>query len=127
MADRRSFLRGLVTLPLIVGGTVVIFPQAAAAIVPPLPVAFDPAAFVTDLAAAGYSVIAHRSVPRGGERTSIPSYVIQPRRGRGFGKGYIAVMARWNAAMDACPDHVEHVVAYAFSQPSGAHREAAHV
>ena len=72
--------------------------------------AFDPAAFVADLRAAGYTVTAIREVPR--PDAGRPSYCIQPAVGRGFGDGYISVMERWADAMAACPDHVDHVVAH---------------
>jgi hypothetical protein len=123
IAARAATLRRAlhVCLPL-VGGSVALLGKPAAAA---MPIHFDAAAFVADLAAAGYSVIAHRSVPRGGEKTSTPSYVIQPSRSRGFEGGYLVVMARWTAAMDSCPDHVERVVAYVFGQPGAAQRGTA--
>lgn len=78
------------------------------------PVAFDAAAFVTDLQGAGYSVAAYQPVPRGGEKAKPPSYFIQPPEGHGFGAAYIAVITRWTDSMDACPDHVDRVVDYVF-------------
>ena len=92
-----------------------------------LPTAFDPAACVNDLLAAGYRISAYVSVPCDGFSVEPPAYLIRPPPGRGFGAAYTAVMARWADAMDACPDHVERVVTYAFGQPGAAHREAAHV
>ena len=109
MADRRSYLRGLAALPLS-GGSLAILGQPASAAA--LPVAFDPAAFVAEIMATGYVVSAHRSVPLpGGEKVSRPSYRIEPPPDRGFGEADLAIMAPWNAAMDACPDHVKRVVA----------------
>ncbi|RYB06249.1 hypothetical protein [Lichenibacterium ramalinae] len=110
MADRRSFLRGLVLLPLI-GGSIAILGQPTAAAVP---ADFDPAAFLSDLRAAGYDVTACRGVPRGGGAAPSPSYFITPTGGSGFGEVYLAVMVKWTAAMNACPDHVERVVAHVF-------------
>ena len=115
MFDRRSFLCGLAALPLL-GGSVAIVGQPAVAAA--LPVAFDPAVFVADLMGAGYEVTAYRSVPLGREERSRPSYYIQPPSGRGFGEAYFAIVARWTDAMDACPDHVERVVAYVFDETS---------
>ena len=114
MRDRRTVLCGLAALPF-AGGAVAILGQPTAATA--LPVSFDPVAFLADLTAAGYRVSAYRSIPRGGgENTSTPSYFIQPPAGRGFGEDHRAIMARWSDAMDACPDHVERVVAHVFEQ-----------
>lgn len=81
-----------------------------------LPTAFDPAAFVDDLLAAGYRVSAYLGVPCGGLSVEPPSYIIRPLPGRGSGAGYRAVMARWADAIGACPDHIERVVAYVFER-----------
>ena len=112
MSDRRTFLRGLASLPLI-GGSIVILGQPTAAAVP---AAFDPAAFLSDLRAAGYDVTACRGVPRGGRAAPSPSYFITPMGGSGFGEGYLAVMVKWTDALKACPDHVERVVDHVFEK-----------
>lgn len=79
--------------------------------------AFDPAAFVADLHAAGFSVIAMRETPQPGWGACRPAYCIGPGpRGAFSGRRYLAVMARWSDAMDACPDHVERVVAHLLEQ-----------
>ena len=66
------------------------------------PVAFDPAAFVADLRAAGCRVVVGGPI----RPSDLPDgYFIAPSR------GYPAVMARWSDAMEACPDHIERVVA----------------
>ena len=118
---RRGFVQGGVV---VLGAGAMGIPIAAQAA---LPTAFDPAAFVDDLLAAGYRVSAYVGVPCGGLSVEPPSYIIRPPPGRGFGAAYTAIMSRWADAMDACPDHVERVVTYAFGQPGAAHREAAHV
>ncbi len=81
-----------------------------------MPLAFDPAAFLAELTEAGYGVTAYRSIPRGGENISTPSYFIRPPEGRGFGNDYLAIMARWADAVRACPEHVESVVAEVFER-----------
>ncbi len=113
MPDRRTVLCGLAALPF-AGGAVAILGQPTAAVA--LPVAFDPAAFLAELTAAGYGVTAYRSIPRGGENISTPSYFIRPPDGRGFGDDYLAIMARWADEVRACPDHVERVTAEVFKQ-----------
>lgn len=75
-------------------------------------VAFNPAAFVADLRAAGYTVSAMPDIPQPSWDMRAPTYSIMPARGRGFGEAYFDVMERWTGAMDACPDHVSLVVAY---------------
>ena len=65
---------------------------------------FDPAAFLADLDAAGCEVFLMQPVSLGRENVST-TYFIAPT------PGYVAAMARWADAMDACPDHVERVVA----------------
>lgn len=83
--------------------------------------AFDPAAFVADLQAAGFSVIAMRSIPQPGWGANRPAYCIGPGSRSAFGgRRYLAVMARWSDAMDACPDHVDRVVAHVLEQGSQA-------
>ncbi len=114
MPDRRTFLCGLAALPF-AGGSVAILGRSTAATA--LPAAFDPAAFLADLTAAGYGVTAYRSVPCAGYgEISKPSYYIEPPERDGFGDDYSAIMARWTGAMKACPDHVERVTAEVFKQ-----------
>ncbi len=84
-------------------------------------VAFDAAAFVEDLQAAGYGISAYWPVPRGGEKARPPSYFIQPPES-GFGAEYSAVMARWTDAMDVHPEHVALVVDYVFKRAREARR-----
>ena len=68
------------------------------------PAVFDPAAFLADLDAAGCGVFLVQPVSLG--RENVPTtYFIEPA------PGYTTVMSRWSNAMDACPDHVERVVA----------------
>lgn len=85
------------------------------------PAVFDAAAFVADLMAAGYGVSAYYDVPRGGKTPSEPRYMIRPPRGCGFAVNYPDLMARWGDAIEACPDHVERVVAYVFECGRAAH------
>ena len=104
---------------LVQGGAVVLGAAVAgipASARPTLPTAFDPAAFVDDLLAAGYRVSAYVGVPCGGLSVEPPSYIIRPPPGRGFGAAYTAVMSRWADAIGACPDHIERVVAYVFER-----------
>ncbi|MGI4765481.1 MAG: hypothetical protein ACRYGP_10550 [Janthinobacterium lividum] len=69
------------------------------------PAAFDAVAYLTDLAVAGCRVVL--SLPatcfRPGDETV--TYFIRP------GPGHCGVMAKWGAALVACPNHVERVVA----------------
>ena len=81
-----------------------------------LPAVFDPAAFVADLEAAGYEAVGYYPIPLGREPAKPSTYFICPPKGRGFDATYGAVMAKWGNAMDACPDHVDRVVAYVFQQ-----------
>ena len=107
---RRGFVQGGAV---VLGAGAMGIPIAAQAA---LPTAFDPAAFVDDLLAAGYRVSAYVGVPCGGLSVEPPSYIIRPPPGRGLGAGYRAVMARWADAIGACPDHIERVVAYVFER-----------
>ena len=69
------------------------------------PKTFDAAAFVADLQASGCQVVLCTPgtwFEPGNEATT---YLIKPA------SGYTTVMARWADAVDACPDHVERVVA----------------
>ena len=111
LADRRTLLAGLAALPA-AGLLAFPFGELAAEVT----LAFDPAAFIADLKAAGYSLIAYRAVPRGGEPAEPPGYFIRPPKGCGFGAAYTAVMARWWDAMDACPDHAERVAVHVLGQ-----------
>ena len=74
---------------------------------------FDPATSVADLKAAGFSIFAMREPPQPGWGACRPAYCIGPEfRGTFCDRRYLAVMTQWSDAMDACPDHVERVVAY---------------
>ncbi len=77
---------------------------------------FDPAAFVADIRAAGFSITAMRDAPQPGWGAGRPTYCIGPGARTTFGRPYLAIMARWSDAMDACPDHVERVVAHIVEQ-----------
>lgn len=69
------------------------------------PAAFDPVAYLADLAAAGCVVVL--SMPgtcfKPGDEVS--TYFVRP------GPGHCGVMAKWGPAIVACPDHVERVAA----------------
>lgn len=90
----------------------VLVPIGATVLTAAAPLAFYPAAFIADLKAAGYGVVAYYPVPRGGEPAEPPGYFIRPPKGRGFGVAYTAVMTKWRDAMNACPDHVERVASH---------------
>ena len=72
-------------------------PKAAAA--------FDPAAFLADLDAAGCKAVLITPGTCFDPSDEASTYFIRPSR------GYTAVMARWWTAMDACHDAHERVVA----------------
>ena len=67
--------------------------------------AFDAAAFLEDLKAAGCDVVLMMSGTSFGPGDAAATYFIRPA------PGYTAVMAKWSDAMDACPDAHERVVA----------------
>ena len=70
------------------------------------PTTFDPAAFVSDLQAAGcHVVLSWPGTTFGPEEEELASYFIRPS------PGYAAVMARWSDAMEGCPNAHERVAA----------------
>lgn len=70
------------------------------------PVVFDAAAFVSDLVEARCRVVLSWPATTFEPVEQPVTYFIAP------GPAYTAVMERWHDAMEACPDHVEEVVAY---------------
>lgn len=68
--------------------------------------AFDLAAFLADLDAAGYRVVLSAPGTRFGPGDEVSTYFIRPS------PGYSHVMLRWHEALAACPDHVPRMVAY---------------
>ena len=106
MSNRRTFLRGLVSLPLI-GGSVAVLRQPAAAAVR-RPTSFDAEAFVRDLIAAGCRVSVHQPVGCGAG--PVRWHIHRGHDGLPT-TGEREVRARWAAAMVTCPDADERVLA----------------
>ena len=109
MSDRRTFLRGLVSLPLI-GGSVAILEQPTAADTRARrPDPFDAETFVTDLLAAGCHLVVHQPIGPGAG----PAYVqVTPADLAGTQTaGEREVRARWAAAIAGCPDADGRVLA----------------
>ena len=101
MFERRTILAGLAALPVAAMVPIGITSALAAGTTPTGLPAFDAAAYVNDLRLAGCSVIAGPT-----------TYFIGLPQGRGAGRSFEAVRARWSDSTDACPDHVERVMAY---------------
>ena len=74
--------------------------------------AFDPAAFVADLRAAGCRVVLSTPGTRFGPGDEAATYIIGPADGHGFGDAYSDVMMRWADALAASRENVERVVAH---------------
>ena len=108
MADRRTFLRGLASLPLIGGGVTLIGRPTTADARAPQAGPFDAEAFVRDLIAAGCRVSVHQAVGLGAG----PTHWHVHRGHDGLPTaGEREVRARWAAAMVACPDADGRVLA----------------
>ena len=85
-----------------------------------LPAVFDPRAFCRDIIDAGHRVTVVRPVWIGSEDEDLrPYYLVRSEAGRRFGDASAAVLAKWRAAIEACPDHVERVVDYGLGQIGG--------
>ena len=108
MSNRRTFLRGLITLPLIGGGVTLIGQPTPADARAPQPGPFDAEAFVRDLITAGCRVSVHQPVGLGAG--PIHWHVHRGHDGLPMA-GEREVRARWAAAMAACPDADERVLA----------------
>ena len=85
-----------------------------------LPAVFDPAAFCDDLISTGHRVTVVQPVWLGFDDDDLrPYYAVRSSAGGGLGDAYAAVLAKWRPAIEACPDHVERVVAYGLGQIGG--------
>ena len=105
MADRRTFLCGLASLPLIGGILAQSTPADARALQPG---SFDAEAFARDLISAGCRVSVHQPVGLGAG----PTHWHVHRSHDGLPTvGEREVRARWAAAMAACPDADGQVLA----------------